>query len=107
MSKRRRAHKAYIAKIKARREALVEKLGGKCVFCGVTENLEFDHPNGRTWCCRDKARWTRIKLYEQEAERSEIRLLCRSCNGGYQPENPNESTELSDMPAPTSCEHGV
>lgn len=28
-----------------RRNQAIEKLGGKCVDCGTTENLEFDHVN--------------------------------------------------------------
>lgn len=27
----------------ARRDRLIEMLGGKCVRCGATEDLEFDH----------------------------------------------------------------
>ena len=39
-----------------RRKILIERLGGKCVKCGTTENLQFDHidPNtkkDRTYCC--------------------------------------------------------
>lgn len=28
-----------------RRNALIQQLGGKCVICGNTENLQFDHIN--------------------------------------------------------------
>lgn len=62
-----------------RRKVLIEYLGGKCVGCGVTENLQFDHivradksfTLGR---CFDLS-WD--KLY---AEADKCQLLCKKCH---------------------------
>ena len=48
MRKDKEAHKAYmrdymLRRYHARREKLVEVLGGKCCDCGTTETLELDH----------------------------------------------------------------
>lgn len=42
--KDKEAQRAYQRKwMKAKRERLLASLGGKCVKCGTTEGLEFDH----------------------------------------------------------------
>jgi len=63
-----------------RREKLIAALGGKCCECNSTENLEFDHPFGRDWIARQKARWHRIVLYEGDQKAGNLRLLCSNCN---------------------------
>lgn len=60
------------------KEQAKEKLGGKCVWCGKTENLEFDHIDpahktltiGNIGCSLD--------LWWKEVEK--CRLLCKTCH---------------------------
>lgn len=59
---------------------LIIDMGGKCVLCGSIHKLEFDHPNGRDWQPSHYSRWTRMKLYRQDWERGNLRLLCEYCN---------------------------
>lgn len=68
-----------------RRESLLSKMGDHCELCGKDTLLEFDHPNGRDWEPRNKNRVTRMKLYERDFKYGNLRLLCKSCNGGYRP----------------------
>lgn len=63
-----------------RREALIERLGCRCVNCGTTQRLEFDHIIPADWSRRHYDYIARIKLYEAEASVGAIQLLCRSCN---------------------------
>lgn len=61
------------------RKELVERLGGKCVVCGSTENLSFDHINpsskektiSKIWC------YSKEKL---EEEITKCQLLCSRCH---------------------------
>ncbi len=68
-----------------RRNALIERLGGKCVDCGSEGSkkypLEVDHPNGRDYDIRKMDASWRIAIYERE-EREGIKLeaRCRKCN---------------------------
>lgn len=58
-----------------RRASAIHKLGGKCVVCGTTENLELDHINpldksfaiGRLWS---------VKQSRYDEELSKCQLLC-------------------------------
>jgi len=65
---------------RARRDALRMQLGGKCVLCSNTINLEFD-------CRRPKGHGhhllgslDRIRFYEQEAAWGNLQLLCSTCH---------------------------
>ncbi len=60
---------------------LMVELGGRCANCGAEDDLEFDHPNGRSWDLRVVSRWTRIIRYRREAREGNLRLLCKPCNG--------------------------
>lgn len=77
---------ACVRSYRRRRQALIERMGGRCVLCGSTEQLELDHPYGREWKAKDVNRWTRIKLYEQDFEFGNLRLLCKPCNLRHLPE---------------------
>lgn len=81
-ARRRREHRARVMMYRRRRIALLEKLGAKCDLCPETDisKLQFDHLNPREWVARKVCRWTRIKLYEREAEQGLIRILCGHCN---------------------------
>jgi len=61
---------------------LKEKLGGKCVKCGRTQLLVFDHIDPRTKSYESRAvEWShRVSLYRREIARGEIQLLCERCN---------------------------
>lgn len=63
------------------RDALREKLGGKCSICGSTLDLEFDHPDGRLYEARRLSSHRRIAQYERDAAAGNLRLLCAECNG--------------------------
>jgi 5-methylcytosine-specific restriction endonuclease McrA len=82
--KTREEYNAYMAKymkrrIAERRARAVEQLGGKCILCGSTENLEFDHIDRRTKACSIGKLWT----YSEEKLQAELRkcqILCRECH---------------------------
>jgi len=71
---------AYMKKRYAERRAIaIQLLGGKCVHCGSTENLEFDHIDrtkksfeyGSLW----SGTWEKFL-----AELAKAQLLCKSCH---------------------------
>jgi 5-methylcytosine-specific restriction endonuclease McrA len=69
-----------------RRQALIERMGGKCAQCGTAENLEFNHIYQRTWFCEQYgAAPTMIKRYTEDFERGHLNLLCSECNKRYEP----------------------
>jgi hypothetical protein len=58
----------------------------RCELCGYRWKLEIDHVDGRDWQPRHVGRASRIARYFRElAAGVVLRLLCRSCNGGYNP----------------------
>lgn len=61
-----------------RAEALI-KLGGKCVKCGTTENLEFDHIDPKTKSFEIGA-WGSHSKADLEIELAKCQLLCKSCH---------------------------
>lgn len=56
----------------------------RCARCGAEhelEDLEVDHPAGRTWCGRALNFLDRIRKEWREYERGvPLRALCRTCN---------------------------
>lgn len=62
-----------------RREEAVAALGGKCVSCGTTENLEFDHidPAGKDFAM---ARASAFSEKRWQAELAKCQLLCGDCH---------------------------
>ena len=64
---------------KERKEHLVEKLGGKCVECGTTHLLEFDHidPLSKSFTIAQKMT-ANIELLYKEVDKCQ--LLCRYCH---------------------------
>ena len=65
-----------------RRKILIERLGGKCVKCGTTENLQFDHidPNtkkDRTYCV---STMLGCSMERVTAEADKCQLLCSKCH---------------------------
>ena len=61
------------------REILLEKLGGKCVKCGCTETLEFDHIDPSTKSFNIAAGYTKPKEVLLE-ELAKCQLLCNKCH---------------------------
>ena len=64
---------------KERKQHLLERLGGKCVGCGVTENLQFDHinPEEKSFTIAAKLTSSIEVLYE---EVDKCQLLCPYCH---------------------------
>jgi hypothetical protein len=62
------------------RAVLVKALGGRCVYCGVRDGLQFHHVGVRTWVASKLSRWCRLARYKREAALGEVVLACASCN---------------------------
>ena len=81
--KKRDHHKEWLrtkSKIEVRRGFLIIKMGGKCRKCGSIENLELDHPEGKTWEAMAFSPQMRMKQYEIDYENGKLSLLCKACN---------------------------
>lgn len=63
----------------ARRQEAIENLGGKCVACGTTENLELDHIDPSTKSFPISKLWSISKAKFLE-ELAKCQLLCNSCH---------------------------
>jgi hypothetical protein len=75
------AHHHDVARKERLRAELIAYLGGKCVKCGTTDRLEFDHKGGdRDWEPTRVNQWTRMKLYWRDARAGKLRLLCKPHN---------------------------
>ena len=61
------------------REILIEKMGGKCVECGCTAILEFDHIDPSTKSFNIAAGYTKPKE-TLLAEVAKCQLLCNKCH---------------------------
>ena len=61
------------------REILIEKLGGKCVECGCTKELEFDHIDPSTKSFNIAAGYTKPKEVLL-SEVAKCQLLCNKCH---------------------------
>ena len=61
------------------REILIEKMGGKCVECGCTETLEFDHIDPSTKSFNIAAGYTKPKE-TLLVEVAKCQLLCNKCH---------------------------
>ncbi len=63
-----------------KRLELIERLGGKCVKCGATEDLEIDHIDGRTWDSKAYSQKGRVIRYWREFAEGLLQVLCGPCN---------------------------
>jgi len=73
------------------RARLRAELGGRCVFCGSTDNLQFDHihPATRFRVAREAGFVRSTTLYRRDYAAGLLQLLCDHCNrtkGAYVPE---------------------
>ena len=72
--------RTYIkARRKVRRARLIELLGGRCVRCGSTDELEFDHidPETKVFAVGSDMSRACDKLVEEALK---CQLLCRECH---------------------------
>ena len=60
-----------------RRKQFLEKLGNKCVMCGSTENLQFDHIDPSTKTVDIGRLLTTKRAFD---ELSKCQLLCKKCH---------------------------
>ena len=63
-----------------RRNKVIEQLGGKCVCCGITENLEFDHIDRTTKKAKVSTLLASSSLAAAIEEAKKCQLLCNSCH---------------------------
>lgn len=62
-----------------RRAAAIEKLGGRCVHCGKTEDLEIDHIDPKTKELEVGKLWS-VSAVRFWAEIEKCQLLCRTAH---------------------------
>lgn len=77
---------AQSRRLAERRQMLMNLIGAKCEKCGSLESLEFDHPYGREYQPREIARSKRLRLYREDYEAGNLRVLCSHCNKIFLPE---------------------
>ena len=75
------------------RQYLIDKLGGQCVSCGTTDNLEFDHINPLDKSLDITHKLTLKNAYQLEEvleELNKCQLLCEQChkNKTHGPDRP-------------------
>lgn len=61
---------------------IIERLGGKCVDCGATKELQLDHIKPCEWekdHCRYEWSW-RISKYRQDEKDGKLTVRCLPCN---------------------------
>lgn len=86
-----------------RRNELVQKLGGKCVKCGSTENLEFDHINANDKDF-DIGKLLNRSKQKTDIELQKCQLLCRNCH--IEKSKKDISEKLSGENNPFYGKHG-
>ena len=87
------------------REILIEKLGGKCIECGCTETLEFDHIDPSTKSFNISAGYIKPKevLLEEVAK---CQLLCNKCHIEKSKKDSIEKSKKDLKFRPKSCAGG-
>ena len=75
------------ARIAHERKVMKLLLGGRCAYCGVDDDLQFDHVDEekhykwhREKDGRRRGPLTRHKMLVRHLVQGELQLLCRSCN---------------------------
>ena len=63
-----------------KRSKLIEQFGGKCVKCGSTENLEFDHIDRYTKTKKVSTLLASSPWQSAVDEAQKCQLLCNSCH---------------------------
>lgn len=68
------------------RDWLLLRLGKACAKCGKQRNLAIDHVDGRDWDVTSVSQAGRVRRYLREYRSGvKLRVLCKKCNGGYNP----------------------
>ncbi len=62
------------------RAELIMKMGGKCVQCGRTTDLQFHHLYRRLWRSNELSRWSRLAMHKREWAAGQLALACGPCN---------------------------
>lgn len=62
-----------------RRQTIYKQFGGKCIKCGSTERLEFDHVDPTTKIASISRMWT-ASSERLQAELAKCQLLCYDCH---------------------------
>lgn len=65
-----------LARYHRRRNNAIQTLGGKCVVCGTTENLELDHIDPKTKSFGISQMWS-VRLERFQKELGKCQLLCK------------------------------
>lgn len=63
-----------------KREELISLLGGKCVDCGVTHDLQFDHADASSKSF-DISNWYGLSMEKLKPELDKCVLRCKPCHG--------------------------
>ena len=63
-----------------KKKFLIEYKGGKCVGCGTTHNLQFDHIDRTTKELRSISGCLNLRLETLIKEADKCQLLCRDCH---------------------------
>lgn len=63
------------------RGILIDQLGGKCVDCGTTDNLEFHTIDGNGE--NGKGGWQKLAQVIADIDNDNIELKCRECHIEY------------------------
>lgn len=67
------------ARYHKKKTEFMQYLGGKCVRCGATEHLQFDHKNPSDKCFSIMSKW-KLSLDEIKPELDKCQLLCAKCH---------------------------
>ncbi len=65
---------------KKKKDALIAHLGGQCVGCGTTHNLQFDHIDRTQKKYRSIISHLNRKMEDLIEEANKCQLLCRTCH---------------------------
>lgn len=79
----RRYHDKLRERTRILRQELYQKLGGKCVRCGDTENLSFEHIVPRNYHINRLHSAQRLRVVQKEIDRGEVTVACVSCNSYF------------------------
>lgn len=79
MTSKERHRKYNLQYYHNKRNELISQLGGKCVMCGSTTNLEFDHKDKNTKCL-DISKHMQYSTEYLYPQLQKCQLLCNTCH---------------------------
>ncbi len=81
MSNDKEYMRVYMAhRYRRRRNQAIKELGGKCVKCGTSKNLQLDHIKPETKKFAIGARLAGVSEQKFKAELAKCQLLCEECH---------------------------